>query len=219
MNDQPPAAEPENPGASAAAPLPAKSPRRRLLVLIGLTLFALILVASAMATIQIGTAKPGGKFNLIASDGRTVTDRTYRGKWELIYFGYSFCPDACPLSLNSITEALSVLGPEADRLQPIFITIDPERDTPAILAQFVANFSPSIVALTGSAADIGAAEKAFGVYAARVNAEDGSKNYFMDHSSFFYLMDPGGRYVATLPVPADGTVLALRLKPYLAENP
>jgi protein SCO1/2 len=219
MIDQPTAAGPENPDAPASAPRPAKSPRRRLLVLIGLTLFALIVVASAMASIQIRTAKPGGKFSLIASDGRTVTERTYRGKWQLFYFGYSFCPDACPLSLNSITEALSVLGPLADRLQPIFVTIDPERDTPVVLAQFVANFSPKIVALTGSAPDIGAAEKAFGVYAAREKAEDGSKNYFMDHSSFFYLMDPGGRYVATMPVPADGTVLAQRLKPYLAANP
>lgn len=136
----------------------------------------------------------GGPFTLTATDGRTVTDETYRGKWLLIYFGYISCPDACPTALNNMGVALDRLGPEADGLQPLFITVDPRRDIPAVLSEYMKSFDPRIVALTGTEDQIAAVAAAYHVYyAAPRNAE--GNDYFVGHSSYIYLMDPRGRLV------------------------
>ena len=144
-----------------------------------------------------GTATPiGGPFTLFASDGRTVTDRTYHGKWLLIYFGYTSCPDACPTALNNMGVALDQLGPEAAALQPVFITVDPKRDTREALAEYLKSFDPRIVALTGTEDQIAAVVKEYRVYVA---AHSGSgTDYLVDHSSLFYLINPDGKFVNIL---------------------
>jgi len=108
-----------------------------------------------------------GAFTLIGTDGATVTESTYRGKIQLVYFGYTYCPDACPTTLNTIASALDELGPLADRIQPLFITIDAQRDTREVLAQYVKSFGSRVVGLTGTPEQIAAAAKAYGVYYAQ----------------------------------------------------
>jgi protein SCO1/2 len=147
-------------------------------------------------------ARIGGPFTLTDQNGRTVTDRDFAGKYRLVYFGYTFCPDVCPTDVQTIATALrKVEGADAARaakVVPIFITVDPERDTPAVLRQFVAAFHPRLVGLTGSTAAIDAVRKAYGVYAARGAAAPGG-GYLVDHSRQAYLMDPDGRPIALVP--------------------
>jgi protein SCO1/2 len=154
----------------------------------------------------------GGPFTLVDGDGRTVTDRDYRGKWLVVYFGFTFCPDACPTALNKIAESLDALGPDAARVQPLFITIDPERDTPPVMKQYVAAFDSRIVGLTGTPQQIAAVAKAYRTYYQRVG--DGP-NYTMDHSTGIYLVDPDGRFNSLLPHDLTGQEMAKRLKELL----
>jgi cytochrome oxidase Cu insertion factor (SCO1/SenC/PrrC family) len=140
-----------------------------------------------------GAVSVGGPFSLVDQTGRDVTDADYRGKWMLVYFGYTFCPDVCPTELQTISSAMDLLGPEAQRVVPIFITVDPERDTPDLMANYVRLFDDRLVGLTGTPAQIAAVAKAYRVYYARVTPK-GSQDYLMDHSSFIYLMGPDGRF-------------------------
>jgi protein SCO1 len=153
----------------------------------------------------------GGPFTLTANDGSTVTDQTYRGKWLLIYFGYTYCPDACPTSLNEISQAMAKLGAKADQIQPLFITIDPERDTPETMANYVRAFDPRIIGLTGTPAQIAQVAKEFQVYYERHKTDDGS--YLMDHTSLVYVMNPRGQFVRLFPGDMSGD----RMAQYLAE--
>jgi protein SCO1/2 len=141
-----------------------------------------------------GTAAIGGPFELVDTDGKQVSNQTYRGKWMLIYFGYTFCPDACPTALSNMGIALQALGAEANAVQPLFITVDPKRDTVATLHSYLQSFDPRIIGLTGSEAQIGAVAKTYRVYVEPQKPEvDG--NYLVDHSSYLYLMDPNGTFV------------------------
>ena len=141
-----------------------------------------------------GTAAIGGPFELVDTDGKQVSDQTYRGTWMLIYFGYTFCPDACPTALSNMGIALEALGAEANVIQPLFITVDPKRDTVATLHSYLQSFDPRIVGLTGSEAQIRAIAKTYRVYVEPQKPEvDG--NYLVDHSSYLYLMDPDGTFV------------------------
>jgi protein SCO1/2 len=135
----------------------------------------------------------GGPFSLTAGDGRTVTEADFRGRWMLIYFGYTHCPDACPTALSDMEAALDKLGPKKAEIVPIFITVDPERDTPAAMKDYVASFGSDIIGLSGSPAAIAATEKEYRVYAAKHPTKDG--NYDMDHSSIIYVMGPDGKFV------------------------
>ncbi len=137
----------------------------------------------------------GGPFRLVDASGRTVSEADYRGRWVLVYFGYTFCPDLCPTELQTMAAALDRLGPAAAEVAPLFITIDPERDTPDVLAKYVKLFDPRIVGLTGSPSAVAAAARNFRVYYAKVPGKNGSP-YLMDHSSLIYLMDPQGRLAA-----------------------
>jgi len=138
----------------------------------------------------------GGPFELTDQTGKTVTDQDFRGKYMLIYFGYTFCPDVCPTSLGIISDALDQLTPaQLDKVVPIFISVDPERDTPEALADFVPNFHDKLIGLTGTPAQIKAAARAYRAYFAKVNEDDPDGNYLMDHSSITYLMGPDGKYV------------------------
>jgi len=145
-------------------------------------------------------AAVGGPFSLVDQDGRPVTEQTFRGKWMLIYFGYTHCPDACPTALNDMAEALAQLSPvKREKVQPVFISVDPERDTPSVIKDYVAAFDAGIVGLTGSVEQVAGAAKAFRVYHAKQRsgaASDPAGEYSVDHSSIIYAMDPQGRLVA-----------------------
>jgi protein SCO1/2 len=145
--------------------------------------------------ISVGGVTIGGPFALIDGTGKAVTDADFRGRWMLVYFGYTFCPDVCPTELQSVSTALDLLGPLAARVVPVFITVDPERDTPAVMAEYVKLFDPRLIGLTGSAAQVAAATRAYRVYAQRVDTKTNT-DYLMNHSSFIYLMGPDGRFVA-----------------------
>src|SRR6202048_318666 len=152
----------------------------------------------------------GGQFQLVDQNGKMVTDADLKGKWSLIYFGYTHCPDACPTALNDISIALSELGPKRAAVRPVFITVDPERDTPEVLKDYVASFDAPILALTGSPEEIARAAKAYRVYYAK-HAEPGG-DYSMDHSSVIYVMDPDGRFTASFTHQNAPEEIAERLK-------
>lgn len=135
----------------------------------------------------------GGPFNLVDGAGKTVTDQTFRGKWMLVYFGYTHCPDACPTALQDMANALDMLDPaQRKSVAIVFITVDPERDTPTVMQEYVSSFGAPIMALSGSAEQIAAAAKEYRVYYAKHPTADG---YEMDHSSVIYVMNPDGDFV------------------------
>jgi protein SCO1 len=157
----------------------------------------------------------GGPFKLVDQNGNTVTNTDLEGKWLLVYFGYTHCPDACPTALNSIALALSNLGAAQKReIRPIFITIDPERDTAKALKEYVSAFNAPILALTGSAAAIGTAANEYRVYYAK-HPEPGG-DYSMDHTSIIYVMDPKGRFTASFGGDDPPEQIAARLKKLLS---
>jgi protein SCO1/2 len=145
-------------------------------------------------TVTSGVIQVGGPYRLIDQDGKPRSSADFRGRYQLIYFGYSFCPDVCPTTLGVISSALDKLGVDSGRIVPVFITIDPERDTPAVLKKYMAAFGPQFVGLTGSVADIAKVEKEYRVYAKKQPLE-GKSGYGMDHSSVIYLIGPNGRPV------------------------
>lgn len=153
----------------------------------------------------------GGPFALTDAKGRTVTDRSFAGQWRIMYFGYSFCPDVCPTDAQAIGAGLRRFAERdpyrAARVVPIFVTIDPARDTPAVLGRFVAAFHPRMVGLTGSTDAVARAEKAFAVYAKRGETTAGG-GYMMDHSRQAYLMDPDNKPVALIPADEGPTAVA-----------
>ncbi|MEQ9638525.1 MAG: SCO family protein [Alphaproteobacteria bacterium] len=141
-----------------------------------------------------GVALIGGPYELVDQTGRVVTEQTDAGKLRLIYFGYTYCPDVCPTELSVMSQALDLLGEDAAEVQPIFITIDPQRDTPAQMAEYVQHFYPSMLGLTGSPEQVAAAAKTYRVYYAKGPGDD--EDYLMDHSSFIYVMGRDGSYLA-----------------------
>ena len=173
--------------------------------IIGLLVALLLLGAGAFLWLSGTAGGPtvGGPFTLVSGDGHTVTDRDFRGKYLLVYFGYTYCPDVCPTTLNAVAGALDKLGNTADRLQPLFITVDPRRDTPAVIKQYAAAFSSRLLGLTGTPAEIATVAKEYHVYYAEHRTGPGPNDYSMDHSSILYLMGPDGRFIA--PIRADGT--------------
>lgn len=156
---------------------------------------SLILSAPETAASQPSRGLPtiGGPFTLTDQNGRTVTDADFHGRYMLIYFGYTYCPDVCPTSLQVMADALDLLGPKADEITPVLITIDPQRDTSELLRDYVANFHPRMVGLTGTQEQIAAAAKAYRVYFAKAEQDGGV--YLMDHSSIVYLMGKDGSFL------------------------
>jgi protein SCO1 len=142
-----------------------------------------------------GAALIGGPFSLVGADGKPVTDRDFRGRYMLIFFGFTHCPDICPAELQVVAQALEQLGDKAKKVVPIFITLDPERDTPEAMANYVKSFGPNFVGLTGSPEAIAAAAKAYRVAYSKVENKESAGDYSVDHSALVYLMDPEGRYV------------------------
>lgn len=149
-------------------------------------------------------------FTLQDSTGKTVTDADFRGKWMVVYFGYTHCPDSCPTALNDIAVALNELGNHRTSVAPVFITVDPERDHGKNLQDYANTFDKGIVALSGTDAQIDAAEKAFHIYAAKQPSKDGE--YLVDHSSIIYILDPDGDYAAMFTHESDPMRIAAKLK-------
>jgi protein SCO1 len=178
--------------------------------------FAMALIMSQLSWAATSLVTIGGPFTLTAPDGTTVTDQTYRGKWLLVYFGYTFCPDSCPTTLNEIASALEKLGADAVKLKPLFITIDPQRDTREVLEQYTQSFDPRIVGLTGSPQQIDAVTQGYGAYAARHKTGPGSEDYVMDHSTYLYVMDPGGKFVRAFDADTSGDRIADALRKLMA---
>ena len=159
-----------------------------------------------------GTASVGGPFTLVDQHGKTVTDEAFRGRWMLVFFGFTHCPDICPTALNDLSMTLQELGAASDKVQPIFITVDPERDTVRAMADYVANFDPRIVALTGTPEQIAQAAKAYRVYYKKVPQGDG---YTMDHTGILYLMDPQGRFTTHFTPNTSPADMAARIRKQL----
>ena len=145
-----------------------------------------------------GTALVGGPFQLVDQDGRPVDEKILNGKWSAVFFGFTYCPDVCPTTMQALGAAKRQLGPKGDKLQVVFITVDPERDTPAQLKTYLSNevFPQGTIGLTGSPEQVAAAAKAYRVYYKKNGEGDG---YLVDHSTAAYLMNPKGRYDRVLP--------------------
>jgi protein SCO1/2 len=154
----------------------------------------------------------GGPFTLQGGNGQQVTDKDYRGKYMLVYFGYTFCPDVCPTTLNAVADALDKMGPAAVRIQPLFITVDPKRDTPEVVKQYAAAFGPRIEGLTGTPEEIAAVAKEYRVYYAEHRTGPGPNDYSMDHSSVLYLMSPTGEFIAPVRADQSGDEIAANLR-------
>jgi len=157
------------------------------------------LVLAPACAVRADEAPPSpvnGHFNLVTIDGKDVHDTDYRGKWMLIYFGYTFCPDVCPTTLSQIGVALDALGPKAKDFQPIFITLDPARDKTPVLKDYMKSFDPRIIGLRGEPDDIEEAAKSFHVYYRPRSLGNGQ--YTVDHSSYIYVIDPKGKFVELL---------------------
>jgi protein SCO1 len=155
-----------------------------------------------LAGTALDGAAIGGPFTLTDKDGKRVSWDQFKGKYRIVYFGFTFCPDACPLDLGAVMQGFNRFAKDhpdkAAQIQPIFITIDPERDTPAKVGEFTAAFSPRLLGLTGTQAEIDAAVKAFRVYAAK--GKDTPGGYLMDHSRQAYLMDRDGKPLVALAI-------------------
>ncbi len=155
----------------------------------------------------------GGPFKLIDQDGKPLTDQDMKGKPFLVFFGFTHCPEVCPTKLFEISEILRKLGPDADKISALFITVDPERDTPALMKDYLSNFDPHLRGATGDAEAIAKVAKAYRVYYAKVPLEGG--DYTMDHSAIVYLMDKNGHFVAPFNVKRTPDVVAADLRKYL----
>lgn len=173
-------------------------------------------IVSESGTVTTGKASIGGPFALVATDGQMVTDRTYRGKWLLIYFGYTSCPDACPNALNSMSIALEKLGPRAGEFQPLFVTVDPQRDTRDVVANYLTSFDSRIVGLTGTEDQIDGVIKEYRLYVSREKPDAGGKDYLVSHSSYIYLMDPRAAFVNVIQSDAAGDDIAAWLRKEMA---
>lgn len=158
-----------------------------------------------------GKSKVGGDFTLTDSRGRRASFSQYRGKWVLLYFGFTTCPDVCPTDLFEIGKAVRSLGKDAERVQPVFVTLDPERDRPGVIGEYVASFHPRFAAFTGTPADIAAVAERYKVFYEKV-AIPGGLGYTIDHAAFTYVIRPDGSYHGILPpgTPADRMTLVLR---------
>jgi protein SCO1/2 len=180
--------------------MPLSARARRLAVplaalVFGLGVLALAVVLS-LTSMQTGTAAVGGPFSLVDQDGRTITEKDVTGRPHLVFFGFTHCPDVCPTTLFRISEVLKATGEKGRNLQALFISVDPERDRPDVLKEYLSSFDERVRGLTGDPAAVEAAVKAYRAYARKVPTKDG--DYTMEHTAYVYLMDRRNRFVSTL---------------------
>lgn len=201
-------------------------PRRAILILAA----AVLLVAAGLGGFYLtnrqmaeqqgtGVALVGGPFTLTDQDGRRVSEKDFLGKYMLVFFGYTYCPDICPTELQVMMAALDELGNAAEKVQPVFVSVDPERDTPEVLKSYVENFGPRLIGLTGSPEEIAAIAKAYRVYYAKSGNEASPDTYLMDHSSILYLMAPDGSFAKHFTYTTDAAKLAKELKDVVTASP
>ncbi len=151
-------------------------------------------VGAPEVVVEDGKPDIGGAFSLVSHEGQRITDSNLRGRYTLMMFGFTNCPDICPAELQTVMSALDKLGPRASKVTPVFVTLDPERDTVETMARYVSYFGNKLVGLTGTPAEINKTAKAYKVYHAKVPDREGS-GYSIDHSAIAYLMGPSGEYV------------------------
>ena len=182
--------------------------------MVGVVAAVLLLGASGFFWITTTPNGPsiGGPFTLENSMGKTVTAKDFRGKYMLVYFGYTYCPDVCPTTLNVVAAALDELGPRAKNLVPIFITVDPQRDTPQVMRRYTAAFSPDLIGLTGTSDEIAKVAKEYRVYYAKHVTGSGPNDYSMDHSSIIYLMAPDGKFIAPIGAEQSSADMAAHIR-------
>jgi protein SCO1 len=193
----------------------------RVLPIAGAFLAGLVLVLGVFIYLASHSASPigravasvGGPFHLEDQTGKPFTDQDMKGRPFLVFFGYTHCPDVCPTTLLEISDVMKALGKDADRTGALFVTVDPERDTPAVLKDYLSNFDPHLRALTGDPAAVEAALKAYRVYAAKVPLKNG--DYTMDHTAAVYLMDKDGHFVSTFNLKQPPEAAAGQLRGYL----
>ena len=182
----------------------------------GAAVLALTENGSGLAVATSGKALIGGPFTLIDQHGKTVTDQDFRGRFMLVFFGFTHCPDICPAELQVMSQSLDALGPAAADVVPVFITLDPERDTPAVMADYVKNFGARFVALTGSPEAVAAAAKAYRIAYAKFQEENAvSSAYSIDHSALVYLMGKDGEYVTHFAYGTPAEKMTETLRRYL----
>lgn len=189
----------------------------RLLPLLGAFLCGLLLVFGVIMHVTgrsgSAVAAVGGPFQLEDQNGKPFSDRDLKGRPFLVFFGFTHCPDVCPTTLFELSQVLKQLGEDADRTGALFITVDPERDTPATLKDYLSNFDPHLRGLTGDPAAVEAVLKEYRVYAKKVLLKDG--DYTMDHTAIVYLMDKDGRFVAPFNLKQTPEAAAAQLRKYL----
>jgi protein SCO1/2 len=194
----------------------------RILVAAGAFVAGLVLCTAIILLVTSGgrptptlpqVAAIGGPFSLTDQNGRTVTEEDFKGRPFLVFFGFTHCPDICPTTMFEISEIIKKLGPDADRVRALFITVDPERDKPAALKDYLSSFDPRISAVTGDEAAIAAVAKAYRAYFKRVPLADGG--YTMDHTAIIYLMGKDGRFVTPFSLKRTTDAAAAELRKYL----
>lgn len=195
--------------------------RKSHLLLIFAAFFAGLATVAAVMLVMSGRMSPpapapsavGGAFRLIDQNGQNVSEADLKGQPSLIFFGFTHCPDVCPTTLFEVSEILGKMGEDAKRVNALFVTVDPERDTPEKLKDYLSSFHPRLRGLTGDAAAVAAIEKAYRVYSKKVPLEGGG--YTMDHTSLVYLMDKDGRFVAPFNMRRTPEEAAAELRKYL----
>jgi protein SCO1/2 len=196
------------------------APKSHILLVVSAFVAGLVIFLGVFfyATGQFGGGGPGpsaigGPFALVDQDGKPITDADMKGKPFLIFFGYTHCPDVCPTTLFELSEVMNVLGKDANGLRALFVTVDPERDTPAVMKDYLSSFDPHVRGATGNPQQVAQVEKAYRVYAKKVPTTDG--DYSMDHSAIVYLMDKQGRFVAPFSLKRPPAEAAAALRKYL----
>jgi cytochrome oxidase Cu insertion factor (SCO1/SenC/PrrC family) len=185
---------------------------------VALLLGGYVLMSNKTIPTGSGVALVGGPFTMVNQKGETVTDKTFLGKPMLLFFGFTFCPDVCPTELQVMAAALTELGATGADIQPIFVTVDPERDTPEVLAAYVSNFGERFIGLTGSPAQIAEMAQIYRVFYAKQENTADPKNYQMDHSAIIYLMGPDGKFLKHFSYSTDAKALAEGLKQALGRT-
>jgi len=217
-----------NHGGEPATPAVTPFIRRRTGLLAVILIIGALAFAALQAHRQAGqtsgdkiTAMPaiGGPFSLVDQNGNAATEATFKGKLMLVYFGYTYCPDVCPTTLTEMGNAVEALGPQGDKVMPVFITVDPVRDTPEHLKEYLSFFHPRFVALTGTPEQVAAAAKAYRVYYAKaktgITSASDALDYLVDHTSIVYLMGPEGGLKAHFPHGTSADAMAKKIREFL----
>jgi cytochrome oxidase Cu insertion factor (SCO1/SenC/PrrC family) len=178
------------------------------LMLIAAAAIAAYALMSQAPSRGVGTPQVGGPFTMVDHTGQAVSEKTYLGKPMLMFFGFTYCPDVCPTELQVIAAALEQLGPKAADIQPIFVSIDPARDTPAVMKDYVANFGTQFIGLTGTPEQVAAMAKTYKVFFEKRENATAPDQYLMDHSSTIYLMGADGKFLKHFSYTTDAKVLA-----------